>query len=69
VAVLSIALATRIYYGNGNLSGTFVVNERTTGARTIVTGTAGAYTVNCNEHRPVLAPGHCQDRTGRDADR
>ena len=49
----AIALATRSLDGNGNLSGTFVINEptagSTTGARTIVTGTqAGTYTVNCN---------------------
>ena len=47
------AFGTRIYDGNGNLSGTFIVNEptagSTTGARTIVSGTqAGTYTVNCN---------------------
>ena len=52
-ANVALALGTRIYDGNGNLSGTFVVNEPTagsaTGARTIVTGTqAGTYTVNCN---------------------
>jgi len=52
-ANVAIALGTRTYDGNGNLSGTFVVNEPTagsaTGARTIVTGTqAGTYTVNCN---------------------
>ncbi len=52
-ANVAIALATRSYDGNGNLSGTFIVNEptagSTTGARTIVTGTqAGTYTVNCN---------------------
>jgi hypothetical protein len=39
--------------GNGNLSGSYLVNEptagSTTGARTIATGTqAGTYTVNCN---------------------
>ena len=43
----------RYFDGNGNLSGTFLVNEPTegspTGARTIVTGTQkGTYTVNCN---------------------
>jgi len=47
------AFGVRTYDGNGNLSGTFVLNEptagSTTGARTIVTGTqAGTYTVNCN---------------------
>jgi hypothetical protein len=52
-ANVAIALGTRSYDGNGNLAGTFVVNEptasSTTGARTIVTGTqAGTYTVNCN---------------------
>jgi hypothetical protein len=52
-ANVAIALGTRSYDGNGNLAGTFVVNEPTagsaTGARTIVTGTqAGTYTVNCN---------------------
>ncbi len=52
-ANVAIALATRSYDGNGNLTGTFVLNEptsgSTTGARTIVTGTqAGTYTVNCN---------------------
>ena len=50
---VAIALATRSLDGNGNLSGTFVINEptagSTTGARTIATGTqAGTYTVNCN---------------------
>jgi len=43
----------RYFDGNGNLTGTFLVNEptagSTTGARTIVTGTQkGTYTVNCN---------------------
>lgn len=52
-ANVAIALGTRSYDGNGNLSGTFIVNEptpgSTTAARTIVTGTqAGTYTVNCN---------------------
>jgi hypothetical protein len=52
-ANVAIALGTRSYDGNGNLTGTFIVNEPTagsaTGARTIVTGTqAGTYTVNCN---------------------
>ena len=52
-ANVAMALATRSLDGNGNLSGTFVVNEpkagSTTGERTIVTGTqAGTYTVNCN---------------------
>ena len=52
-ANVAIAIATRSYDGNGNLTGTFTLNEptagSTTGARTIVTGTqAGTYTVNCN---------------------
>ena len=43
----------RYFDGNGNMTGTFLVNEPTagspTGARTIVTGTQqGTYTVNCN---------------------
>jgi hypothetical protein len=43
----------RYFDGNGNLTGTFVINEptagSTTGARTIVTGTqVGTYTVNCD---------------------
>jgi hypothetical protein len=50
---IAIALATRYLDGNGNLTGTFVVNEPTagssTGARTLVLGTqAGTYTVNCD---------------------
>jgi hypothetical protein len=50
---VAIALARRYFDGNGNLTGTFVVNEptagSTTGARTIVTGTqVGSYTVNCD---------------------
>jgi hypothetical protein len=49
----AIALGKRYTDGMGNLTGTFVVNEpttgSTTGARTIVTGTqAGTYTVNCD---------------------
>lgn len=49
----AIALGTRSLDGNGNLTGTFVVNKptpgSTTGDRTIVTGTqAGTYTVNCD---------------------
>ena len=49
----AIALAMRYFDGNGNLTGTFVVNEptagSTTGARTIVTGTqVGTYTINCD---------------------
>jgi hypothetical protein len=52
-ANVAIALAMRYFDGNGNLTGTFVVNEPTpgssTGARTIVTGTqVGTYTVNCD---------------------
>jgi hypothetical protein len=52
-ANVAIALGTRSYDGNGNLTGTFVLNEpaagSTTGARSIVTGTQmGTYTVNCN---------------------
>jgi hypothetical protein len=52
-ANVAIALATRSYDGNGNLTGNFVLNQptagSTTGARSIVTGTqAGTYTVNCN---------------------
>jgi len=52
-ANLAMALGTRQMDGNGNLTGTFLVNEpdpaSTTGGRKIVTGTqAGTYTVNCN---------------------
>jgi hypothetical protein len=52
-AFVAISFGTRTYDGNGNLAGTFLVNEptagSTTGARSIVTGTqAGTYTVNCN---------------------
>jgi hypothetical protein len=52
-ANVAMALALRHFDGQGNLSGTFTLNEPTpgssTGARTIVTGTqAGTYTVNCN---------------------
>lgn len=52
-ANVAIALAKRYFDGNGNLTGTFLVNGpttgSTTGARTIVTGTqAGTYTVNCD---------------------
>jgi hypothetical protein len=52
-ANVAIAFGTRNYDGNGNLMGTFIVNEptagSTTGARTIVTGTqAGTYSVNCD---------------------
>ena len=52
-ANVATAVAVRYLDGNGNLAGTFVLNEptagSTTGARTIVTGTnIGTYTVNCN---------------------
>jgi len=52
-ANVATSFGVRNYDGNGNLTGTFVVNEpvagSATGARTIVTGTqAGTYTVNCN---------------------
>jgi len=52
-ANVAVAFGERSYDGNGNLAGTFVLNEptsgSTTGARSIVTGTqAGTYTVNCN---------------------
>src|SRR5450759_1496604 len=52
-ANVAMALATRSLDGNGNLKGTFLINEpaagSTTGARAIVTGTqVGTYTVNCN---------------------
>lgn len=52
-ANIAIALGTRTYDGNGNMTGTFTINEPTagsaTGARTIVIGTqVGTYTVNCN---------------------
>jgi len=52
-ANIAIALAKRYFDGNGNLTGTFIVNEpvngSTTGARMIVTGTqVGTYTVNCD---------------------
>lgn len=47
------ALGVRHFDGQGNLTGTFTLNEptagSTTGARTIVTGTqVGTYTVNCD---------------------
>jgi len=50
---VALALAVRHFDGNGNLTGTFTLNEPTpgsaTGARTIVTGTnVGSYTVNCD---------------------
>lgn len=52
-ANIAIALAKRYVDGDGNLTGTFVVNEptsgSTTGARTLVTGTqAGTVSVNCD---------------------
>lgn len=52
-ANIAIALAKRYVDGDGNLTGTFVVNEptpgSTTGGRTLVTGTnAGTITVNCD---------------------
>ena len=52
-ANVATALAIRSYDGNGNLTGTFLVNGptagSTTGARTLTTGTKiGTYTVNCN---------------------
>ncbi len=50
---VAMSLGVRSYDGNGNLTGTSVVNEptagSTTGARTIVTVVnTGTYTVNCN---------------------
>src|SRR5215469_12798997 len=50
---IGIAFGTRYLDGNGNLTGTAVINGPTagsaTGARTITTATqAGTYTVNCN---------------------
>ena len=52
-ANVAIALGKRSYDGNGNLTGTFLVNGpkagSTTGARTLTTGTqTGTYTVNCD---------------------
>ena len=52
-ANIAIALAKRYVDSDGNLTGTFVVNEptsgSTTGGRTIVTGTnAGTVSVNCD---------------------
>ena len=52
-ANVALALALRHFDGNGNLTGTFTLNEptpgSTTGSRTIVTGTqVGTYTVNCD---------------------
>ena len=50
---VAIALGKRYFDGNGNMTGTYVINEptagSTTGARTIITGTqSGTYTVNCD---------------------
>src|ERR1700733_7601230 len=49
-ANLAMSFGTRSYDGNGNLTGTFLLNAPTadsTGARTITTGTQmGTYTVN-----------------------
>jgi hypothetical protein len=58
-ANVAIALGTRSYDGNGNLTGTFLVNGptagSTTGARTLTTGTQiGTYTVNCNGTGQIL---------------
>jgi hypothetical protein len=52
-ANIAIALAKRYIAGDGNLTGTFLVNEptpgSTTGERTLVTGTqAGTISVNCD---------------------
>lgn len=52
-ANVALALAVRQFDGEGNLTGTFTLNEptpgSTTGGRTIVTGTqVGTYTVNCD---------------------
>lgn len=52
-ANVAIALAKRYVDGDGNLTGTFLVNEptpgSTTGGRTLVTGTqAGTVSVNCD---------------------
>jgi hypothetical protein len=52
-ANVAVAFGIRNFDGNGNLTGTFVVNEpkagSTTGERALVTGTQkGTYTVNCD---------------------
>ena len=52
-ANVALALGVRHFDGNGNMTGTFTVNEpdpaSTTGGRKIVTGTqVGTYTVNCD---------------------
>jgi hypothetical protein len=58
-ANVAIAFGTRTYDGNGNMTGTFLINEATPGsttpARTIITGTqVGTYTVNCNGTGQIL---------------
>jgi hypothetical protein len=50
---VAIALGLRHFDGNGNMTGTFTINEptpgSTNGGRTIVTGTqVGTYTINCD---------------------
>jgi hypothetical protein len=50
---VAVALGLRQFDGEGNLTGTFTLNEptprSTTGGRTIITGTQmGTYTVNCD---------------------
>jgi hypothetical protein len=52
-ANVALALALRRFDGEGNLTGTFTLNEptpgSTTGGRKIITGTqVGTYTVNCD---------------------
>lgn len=52
-ANVALALGVRHFNGQGNLTGTFLVNEpdpaSTTGGRKLVTGTQiGPYTVNCD---------------------
>lgn len=52
-ANVALALGVRQFDGDGNVTGTFTLNEpdpaSTTGGRKIVTGTqVGTYTVNCN---------------------
>jgi hypothetical protein len=52
-ANVAMALGARTYDGNGNMTGTFIINAlaagSTTGARTISHGTqTGTYTVTCN---------------------
>jgi len=52
-ANVAMAIGTRSYDGNGNMTGTFIINAptagSTTGARTISHGTQmGTYTVSCN---------------------